>query len=157
MVKDLPSSGHYVVIFRLRATAVIPTGALGEVPFPPGCYAYAGSALRNLPARVRRHLNPPAPHPRWHIDHLAARAEPLLAIVATATTGRECPIAEFLGHRFRNVPRFGASDCRCPSHLFHDADQARLMKACMDAFLHLGRFPLMVDRRGRVVEEPSSI
>ena len=34
----------------------------------------------------------------------------------------ECVIAQALSGQFECVPGFGASDCRCPSHLFLSAD-----------------------------------
>ena len=89
----------------------------------PGCYLYVGSALGagGLAGRLRHHLRVTA-QPHWHIDALRAVTE-LTAVWWLAT-------AERLEHRWAQalaqasscslpMPRFGASDCRCPAHLLY--------------------------------------
>jgi Uri superfamily endonuclease len=94
----------------------VTVGRLGEFEFPAGLYGYTGSALRNLEARVRRHLSP-VKKMRWHIDYLLAA--PGVRICEVRRFGEaECVInRQTVGEV--PVPGFGASDCRagCGSHL----------------------------------------
>ena len=140
--------GHYVIIAHLPHARAIRVGALGERVFPRGFFAYVGSALGGLEGRLRRHLHPPAPRPRWHIDYLLQRAPPREAIWALADGGRECPVARMLSDRFEAVKCFGASDCRCPSHLFHSGFLNGLRGAVAQAFRALGRKPVAAVLRG---------
>lgn len=111
-------AGIYAAVFRLRRRRRIAVGRLGTLRFEPGAYVYVGSAQRNLEARLRRHALREKPM-RWHIDHLSTRAPMLGALVLEAPKSGECALAAALGRELRvAAPRFGASDCRCPSHLF---------------------------------------
>ena len=113
--------GTYALLFRCRA-ARIRVGALGEVRLPAGAVVYVGSAFGpgGLAGRLRHHLRP-IERPRWHIDYLRSALE-----VQGAWLGEGARCAE---HQWAEVfagmpavalprPRFGASDCRCRSHLF---------------------------------------
>jgi len=132
-VTDLPSSGIYQLFFHLCRPLRINVGRLGCFTFPPGVYAYTGSAKRNLEARLRRHASPHKKL-RWHIDYLLAEADadrinsPLAesAIVNIALyaweCGAECRWNQWLQRHAGGRPiidKFGASDCRsaCRSHL----------------------------------------
>jgi Uri superfamily endonuclease len=106
---------------RLHAATVVRIRRRAPVEFPPGVYAYVGSARGpgGLEARIRRHraLDKPL---HWHIDFLrphcewlgawafedAGRGECDLAASLVATPGATLPIAGF-----------GAADCRCAGHL----------------------------------------
>ncbi len=101
-------------------------GRLGEHRFPKGAYAYVGSALGpgGLRARVGRHLET-GRRLRWHIDYLRRAAD--VRQVWTGIHNRR------LEHRWASIlarmdgaaipaARFGASDCRCPAHLFRFPD-----------------------------------
>jgi len=71
-----------------------------------------------LRARVGRHLRG-SPHPRWHIDYVRRVAAPV-AVWLAPDTHLECTWAQaLLVHPALDiiVPRFGASDCRCATHL----------------------------------------
>jgi Uri superfamily endonuclease len=91
-------------------------GRLGKFDFPPGHYAYTGSAKRNLEARIARHLRPDkALH--WHIDYLLA--SPGVRVVDVVRSRRsECNLNRAVRGRMVCVG-FGASDCRagCGAHL----------------------------------------
>ena len=115
-------SGSYQLTVELTEFARIRVGALGERDFPAGTYVYTGSAMRNLEARVARHLRPHDKKFRWHIDYLLA--SPVATVVEVlkfpASVREEC--ARNLGLIEAGaeipVPGFGSSDCRaCPSHL----------------------------------------
>lgn len=98
-------------------------GKLGLFAFPSGWYAYAGSARGpgGLAARVSRHeCKSKLRH--WHIDYLRAQAQPATVWYTLSDAKLECDWAKAL----RELPGasipvrgFGASDCRCPSHLIH--------------------------------------
>ena len=115
--------GTYVLILRLPRPAAIDVGRLGRFRFPAGWYAYAGSARGpgGLAARVSRHLRSPKLR-YWHLDYLRAAAQPEQVWYAVGPQRRECAWAKGLLD-LPNVtipaPRFGASDCRCPTHLVH--------------------------------------
>jgi Uri superfamily endonuclease len=115
------SAGSYILILRLARTAAITVGRLGTFDFPSGWYAYVGSARGpgGLGARLRRHSRPSkALH--WHIDHLRAFADLVEVWYATGLQHRECTWAGSLlrlAGAETLAPRFGASDCRCRSHL----------------------------------------
>lgn len=120
-------TGGYVLVLALRRPATIRIGRLGAFCFPAGTYLYTGSALGpgGLAARLAHHrrLNP---SPHWHIDYLHSQAQ-LCEIWSAASAERlECTWASLLlslpGARVV-APRFGASDCRCPTHLIYFADE----------------------------------
>jgi Uri superfamily endonuclease len=114
-----------VLILRLPRHATIRVGRLGRFRFPPGWYAYVGSARGpgGLAARLSRHLRLSKPL-RWHIDYLRAHAQPTEIWYTVGIQKRECAwaraMAELPGASIP-VPRFGASDCCCPAHLIRFA------------------------------------
>jgi len=97
-------------------------GALGVHVLPQGVYIYVGSAWGpgGIRARLGRHLRGGgALH--WHIDYLRLHALPLAAWIAVDQC-LECAWAKQLLHvpgARVGVPGFGASDCRCVTHLIH--------------------------------------
>ncbi|MHC4432766.1 MAG: GIY-YIG nuclease family protein [Planctomycetota bacterium] len=116
-----PDGGVYIAVFYLAEVEDISVGKLGRFGFRQGLYFYAGSAQRNLSARLERHSRK-SKAMRWHIDYLSVRAEMLGAITIAAPRRRECELAKELAGLFeQTVPGFGASDCRCGGHLFYAA------------------------------------
>ena len=121
---DLPTSGVYIALFELPQTRRIRVGRLGIITFAPGVYAYVGSAQRNLPARLSRHARRHKPR-RWHIDYLSTQAAMIGAIAIEGHKSLECRLAAMLAKNDATpVPKFGCTDCRCPSHLFRLAGPA---------------------------------
>ncbi len=111
--------GVYIAVFFLAKARSVSVGKLGRFYFRPGVYFYAGSAQRNLSARLERHGKKSKPL-RWHIDYLSSGAEMLGAITVAGPRKRECELAKELAGMFeRAAPGFGASDCRCGGHLFY--------------------------------------
>ncbi len=114
-------AGSYVLIMRLPEPVAIDVGQLGRFPFDRGWYAYAGSARGpgGLAARLDRHRRTEKPL-HWHVDYLRAYASPVAVWYTVGEQRRECRWArgllELPGARLP-VPRFGASDCGCPTHL----------------------------------------
>ena len=112
-------SGVYIAVFYLAEARDISVGRLGRFRFRAGVYFYAGSAQRNLSARLERHGRKSKPL-RWHVDYISVRAEMLGAIVVAGPRQHECELAKGLADMFeRAAPRFGASDCQCAGHLFY--------------------------------------
>ena len=108
---------------RLCGGTVIHSGRLGDWEALPGFYLYVGSALGpgGLQARLSHHLRP---HVRchWHIDHLTKSGAIEEIWFSSEPVRREHEWAGTLaGLRGASIalPRFGASDCRCTSHLYH--------------------------------------
>ncbi|MGC9349547.1 MAG: GIY-YIG nuclease family protein [Anaerolineae bacterium] len=118
--------GTYGLGLTLAAPTHCTVGALGTWRFPAGHYIYVGSAWGpgGLRARVSRHLRGTGTT-RWHIDYLRAYAQPA-ALWLAPDAHLECVWAQHLAaHPDAQIiaPRFGASDCRCPSHLFYLENQ----------------------------------
>ena len=115
--------GSYVLIMRLPQRVALDVGRLGRIDFPAGWYVYAGSARGpgGLAARVGRHRRIPKTL-HWHVDHLRARAELTGVWYTVGSRKRECGWARVLsqlpGARVV-APGFGASDCRCATHLLY--------------------------------------
>lgn len=111
--------GIYNLIINLSSDKSLQIGKLGRFLFEEGYYVYTGSAKRGLKARIRRHKREKkALH--WHIDYLLEEAIIIDVKVHAEGPLSECEVskkvfkmegAELL------APGFGASDCKCKSHL----------------------------------------
>ena len=120
MISDQP--GTYVLVLRCQKPEVVRVGGLGELLLKPGHYLYVGSAFGpgGLRARIEHHSRI-AFRPHWHIDYLRAQCE----LVEVWTTNRS-RLQEHIWARSLSkvpgvevpMPRFGSSDCSCPTHLF---------------------------------------
>ncbi len=116
--REVEDRGSYILILRLPAGKNIDVGKLGKVEFKAGYYLYAGSAWKNLTRRLQRHRRE-RKNLFWHVDYLRAEAEFHWALPIRASEDLECKLASALrGVADWEVPRFGSSDCSCPSHLF---------------------------------------
>ncbi len=117
--------GTYALLLMSRARRTVQIGKCGSLQVAPGCYLYVGSAFGpgGIAARIAHHRRE-APRPHWHIDYLR-RALPLTECwFSFDPRHREHQWAEAAGRLLgASIPlaRFGASDCDCPSHLFHFA------------------------------------
>lgn len=114
------TGGTYTLCLELPRAVDIGVGALGELRFPAGAYAYTGSALGSGGfARVDRHRRVAAgDHDtrHWHVDYLTGHPETALVTVVTSDgVDAECAVADRLPAG--PIPGFGASDCDCRSHL----------------------------------------
>ncbi|MFZ5929487.1 MAG: GIY-YIG nuclease family protein [Acidobacteriota bacterium] len=121
--KDWPAApGSYVLVLRLEEFLPLRIGALGTFGFPAGEYLYCGSALGagGVRARVRRHVEGGRKR-HWHIDYLLRLARVHEVWGRLDPRRLECAWAQALSrHGSFACPaaRFGASDCRCPAHLW---------------------------------------
>jgi len=132
---SLPAGpGAYILFVFLGKKENIRIGALGKIAFAPGWYAYVGSALRGLRARVCRHLKSDKKI-RWHIDYFLLAGEVKEIFVVENVQKIECRIARYLAQRLLPAaPRFGAGDCSCATHLFFAPTESQLRKAVIDLF-----------------------
>ncbi len=116
--------GSYLLLIKLPDEQAITIGSLKALPFPRGYYAYVGSAMSGLKARLSHHLRA-SKKPRWHIDYLLPRATISGVILCETGERIECAIAEALSHQFDAIRGFGCSDCRCYSHLFFSTEDMK--------------------------------
>ena len=119
--RDAMVKGSYMLVLRINRQARFQVGRLGAFTFPSGWYLYIGSALRGLDSRLRRHARREK-RLHWHIDYLTRWASMEEAWVVESEEPLECVLA----HIAQSLPGsaivaagFGASDCRCATHLFH--------------------------------------
>ena len=135
---DQDGPGAYALLIELDSPIDITVGKLGSILFEAGCYCYVGSALNGLRGRVARHLR----HDKktwWHIDYLVKRADVTEVVWALSSDRLECRIAGSLRCQgVESISGFGASDCRCSSHLFYERDQGALRGQVLNAFLTVG-------------------
>ena len=134
------NSGNYLILLELAETRSIAVGALGTLPFRAGWYVYAGSARKNLSRRINRHLRRQRKQQHWHLDYLiphAARgAGKLKALPILSYRNLECDLAgEMAKLGGKPVPRFGSSDCKCPSHLYYFKDPPMGKREFVDMLL----------------------
>ena len=141
--------GSYVLLMSFAGEHVITVGSLGPIRFSRGHYAYVGSALGGFRSRLNRHVRTDK-KPHWHIDYLLEKVV-LDTIITGETRDRtECTITRRLDQRFASVPGFGASDCRCHSHLFFGADD--MMTTVISAFEGVGLEPRLKYVRGQLLQ-----
>ena len=117
--------GSYILLVRLAAEKDILIGRLGYIPFPKASYAYVGSAMNGVTARLAHHLREGKKF-HWHIDYLLKEAEIEEIILCQGEKMVECTVAQALAGEFQSIPGFGASDCRCRSHLYFADEKDRL-------------------------------
>ena len=113
--------GTYALVIALEVGLRLRIGKLGIHNLPPGYYVYVGSALGGLAGRLRRHLRSEK-RLHWHIDYLLRQAAVAQIWYAIGPDRLECKwtvILRNLPGATPSIPRFGASDCLCSSHLTH--------------------------------------
>ncbi|MHC1567329.1 MAG: GIY-YIG nuclease family protein [Candidatus Syntropharchaeia archaeon] len=127
--------GTYVLLIKAPEKE-IRVGKLGIIRFKSGFYAYVGSALNGIEARIKRHLsNEKKIH--WHIDYLLTISRIETVFYAETAQRMECDIAESLSD-LESVREFGCSDCTCESHLFFSPEKNYLERRISDAFERCG-------------------
>jgi Uri superfamily endonuclease len=117
--------GSYILLIELAAEENVLIGKLGYVLFPKAFYAYVGSAMNGLEARLARHLRKEK-ELHWHIDYLLKEAKLLEIILCPGEQRIECSLARELAKEFQSIPGFGSSDCKCQSHLYFTNEKDRL-------------------------------
>ena len=118
--------GSYILIVELKEDEEISVGKLGILRFGRGYYAYAGSAMGGLDARIGRHMRQDKKK-HWHIDYLLEKGM-VRQVWYLEDEKIECEIARAMESEFGGIAGFGSSDCRCRSHLFHSESMDGLEK-----------------------------
>ncbi|MCK4483242.1 MAG: GIY-YIG nuclease family protein [Candidatus Thorarchaeota archaeon] len=147
--------GVYALVIQIEKNLTTTVGALGEVGFQRGIWAYVGSATgtgsTNLENRIRRHFtDEKAIH--WHIDYLLnTNAIPIRAIWAESDRAAECNLAREMNKSplFVAGPRgFGASDCTrgCGTHLFRFVGSSKPDGSIHEIFSELGLTPFITEK-----------
>ena len=126
--------GSYIILIENSHDKELEVGKLGEIYFRRGFYAYVGSAMSGIEARIDRHLRVEK-KTFWHIDYILPEMKVLGLIFAELEGKYECVLAEELSSSFDIIDSFGSSDCKCRSHLFFCPDYERLHKGAFRAFL----------------------
>jgi Uri superfamily endonuclease len=113
--------GTYALILKNDSVKIVTVGQLGPLELRPGWYVYVGSARGpgGLAARVGRHMRSEKKC-RWHIDYVRPHIELREVWFTYGTEQIECQWAHAIAEMPKAElpsPRFGASDCRCASHL----------------------------------------
>jgi sugar fermentation stimulation protein A len=148
--REAHDRGSYVLVLSLAEDRFLDFGRLGRIFFRKGFYLYAGSAMVNLTARMKRHVRRRKRF-HWHIDWLRSVAEVRSVLPVRASERLECTIAQGLAARAAwTVPGFGCTDCSCDSHLFGLPDDP-LQSAWFQRLL----LSLRMDRYGRADSLPA--
>ncbi len=122
LAREAQDRGAYLLLLRLTRPRTVRIGKLGTQRFEAGYYLYVGSAMRNLTARLNRHLRKTKTH-HWHIDYLRAVATEVTALPIRSSRRLECELARDLDALMDRGPTgFGCSDCSCPVHLYYQRD-----------------------------------
>jgi len=115
----MTEKGTYTLLIRVEEPATVSVGALGDVRFEEALYAYTGSAFgAGGLSRVDRHARVASGENgarHWHVDYLLGAEEATLVGAFVTPDDAECAVARAVEGDC--VPRFGASDCSCSSHL----------------------------------------
>lgn len=114
-------TGSYVLVLKAESETNLTVGSAGEIRVKPGYYVYTGSAFGpgGVLARVRHHFKK-AENPHWHIDYLRAKTRLAAVWYAYGEKNHEHNWAHYFAEAGGEIllTGFGASDCRCSSHLF---------------------------------------
>ena len=122
------AKGIYQLLIYLPKNASIVIGRKGKFKFPTGYYIYTGSARNGLEKRIERHLKKSKKH-FWHIDYLLDFASIKKVFLFANAKYDECglnlktlkrPGAKII------MPKFGSSDCGCPTHLVFFGKMAKM-------------------------------
>ena len=124
--------GTYVLIIKLARSKDILVGKLGYIHFSKAFYAYVGSGMNGLEARLQHHLRKKK-KPHWHIDYLLEEAEIKDVVLCQVSERIECSLAQALANEFQSVPGFGSSDCKCKSHLYFSNSKGALKASVVKA------------------------
>lgn len=113
--------GSYVLVIHVKKPCRIKAGKLPSREFEAGIYLYIGRAKKYLRGRLSRHLRTEK-QLFWHVDYLLRKAR-IKEIWCRLDFFNECQITSEIFHLCKEtcsvIRGFGASDCRCPSHLIY--------------------------------------
>jgi len=129
--------GSYILLLELCKPQLVSVGKLGVLYFAAGFYAYMGSAINGLEARIRHHFRQNKKH-HWHIDYLLDWADIYEAVLIPGEGRLECILAQALNEEFSCIRSFGSSDCHCPGHLLYAANKEKLNAHVANTLTKLG-------------------
>ena len=114
--------GTYALVMKCSSDHQVEVGKLGRLHLQPGFYVYVGSAFGpgGLKARIAHHMKI-SDKPHWHMDYLRPVLDPKEIWFTYDSRHREHQWADTLARiDGGTIPfsGFGASDCRCKSHLY---------------------------------------
>ncbi len=134
--REMKDSGSYLLILKLEKDSKINVGNLGEVYFRKGYYVYVGSAMNALSKRIQRHRIR-RKKLFWHVDYLREEAD-FVDVLPIRTHDRlECEIASRVEKISEwSVSGFGASDCKCKSHLYCFSENPLINKDVIDLLFY---------------------
>lgn len=116
--REVDDRGAYLLLLHLSEPQRMQIGRLGTFDLAAGWYIYVGSAMAGLDARLQRHMRQ-RKRMHWHIDHLRRAADDVVPLPIRSSQRQECELAADVAGMYPvAIPRFGASDCSCPGHLF---------------------------------------
>lgn len=118
----LINKGVYLLIIKVCCSFREQVGALGNFLFTPGYYIYVGSALGpgGLLKRICRHLKKEKKL-KWHIDYLTVNQNVKIVGIFLLRTNmrKECWLSDIVSKYGKPyIKKFGATDCKCYSHLY---------------------------------------
>ena len=139
--REVGDRGAYLLLLRLPEARALEIGRLGEMQAQAGWYIYVGSAMAGLDARLQRHQRRRQRF-HWHIDYLRDVAAEVVPLPIRSSLRQECDLAAAVGRLYpATMPRFGASDCSCPGHLFAAGNTAPLDNPAFHLLLQQYRMP----------------
>ncbi|MBB6444604.1 GIY-YIG nuclease family protein [Bacillus benzoevorans] len=115
-----PGHSLYTIYLQLNDAQNISIGKLGNFHFQKGIYIYVGSAKKNILHRIKRHKEIEKKY-HWHFDYLRPYGT-ITKIITYDTSFTECGLADKIRKEVDGsipVKGFGASDCKCGSHLIY--------------------------------------
>ena len=121
IIGSLVYGGTYALVVASSDWLRLQVGKLGVHCLPPGYYVYVGSARGGLNGRLKHHLKSEK-RLHWHIDYLVKQASVTQIWYAYGENRLECvwnTMVAGLPGATSIIPGFGASDCRCRTHLTH--------------------------------------
>jgi Uri superfamily endonuclease len=128
LITSLPAGpGSYTLFLWLPGAVHLAVGRLGAFDFPPGVYAYLGSAHGpgGLRARLAHHARVAA-RPHWHLDYFRPSVQITGGLLDEETHAGALPLECAWSQQLLRLPGarpaapgFGSADCRsgCPAHL----------------------------------------
>ncbi len=139
--REIGDRGAYLLLLRLPEARALEIGRLGEMQAQAGWYIYVGSAMAGLDARLQRHQRRRKRF-HWHVDYLRDAAAEVVPLPIRSSLRQECDLAAAVGRLYPTaMPRFGASDCSCPGHLFAAGSTAPLDNPAFHLLLQQYRMP----------------
>jgi Uri superfamily endonuclease len=115
-----PEHSLYTIYLQLTTDQPITIGKLGSFYFKKGTYIYVGSAKKNILHRIQRHKEIEKKY-HWHFDYLRPYGL-ITKIITYDRSFTECGLADKIRKEVVGeipVKGFGASDCKCGSHLIY--------------------------------------